>query len=78
MIQRNESENFAEIFVQVEGLETEEKVAVIEKLRKTGALSRSGDQSEGFRAGPLIEARRWLTAFMVKTWMNSVKLLWYC
>src|SRR5690606_32380089 len=34
VIQRNESENFAEIFVQVEGLETHEKVEVIERLRK--------------------------------------------
>lgn len=32
--QHNESENYAEIFVQVEGLHTREKVAVIEKLRK--------------------------------------------
>jgi len=34
VIPRNESENFAEIFVQVEGLETSEKVEVIERLRK--------------------------------------------
>nr|WP_295932230.1 efflux RND transporter permease subunit [uncultured Dyadobacter sp.] len=57
VIQRNESENFAEIFVQVEGLETEEKVAVIEKLRKKlerypGAEIKVKD----FEQGPLIEA----------------------
>jgi hypothetical protein len=49
VIQRNESENFAEIFVQVEGLETEEKVEVIERLRKK--LERypgCRNQSEGF------------------------------
>ncbi|GGM91063.1 multidrug transporter AcrB [Dyadobacter beijingensis] len=57
VIQRNESENFAEIFVQVEGLETEGKVAVIEKLRKKlerypGAEIKVKD----FEQGPLIEA----------------------
>ncbi|MHA4740266.1 efflux RND transporter permease subunit [Dyadobacter sp. MSC1_007] len=57
VIQRNESENFAEIFVQVEGLETEEKVEVIEKLRKKlerypGAEIKVKD----FEQGPLIEA----------------------
>ncbi|QRR00471.1 efflux RND transporter permease subunit [Dyadobacter sandarakinus] len=57
VVQRNESENFAEIFVQVEGLETEEKVAVIEKLRKKlenypGAEIKVKD----FEQGPLIEA----------------------
>lgn len=57
VIQRNESENFAEIFVQVEGLETEEKVEVIEKLRKQlerypGAEIKVKD----FEQGPLIEA----------------------
>lgn len=57
VIQRNESENFAEIFVQVQGLETEEKVAVIEKLRKKlerypGAEIKVKD----FEQGPLIEA----------------------
>ncbi|MCF0069853.1 efflux RND transporter permease subunit [Dyadobacter sp. CY261] len=57
VIQRNESDNFAEIFVQVEGLETEEKVAVIEKLRKKlerypGAEIKVKD----FEQGPLIEA----------------------
>ncbi|MCF0050753.1 efflux RND transporter permease subunit [Dyadobacter sp. LJ53] len=57
VIQRNESENFAEIFVQVEGLETEEKVAVIERLRKKlerypGAEIKVKD----FEQGPLIEA----------------------
>lgn len=57
VIQRNESENFAEIFVQVEGLETEDKVAVIEKLRKKlerypGAEIKVKD----FEQGPLIEA----------------------
>ncbi|MCF2493354.1 efflux RND transporter permease subunit [Dyadobacter chenhuakuii] len=57
VIQRNESENFAEIFVQVEGLETEEKVEVIERLRKKlerypGAEIKVKD----FEQGPLIEA----------------------
>jgi multidrug efflux pump subunit AcrB len=57
VVQRNESENFAEIFVQVEGLETEEKVEVIEKLRKKlerypGAEIKVKD----FEQGPLIEA----------------------
>lgn len=57
VVQRNESENFAEIFVQVAGLETEEKVAVIEKLRKKlegypGAEIKVKD----FEQGPLIEA----------------------
>lgn len=57
VVQRNESENFAQIFVQVEGLETEEKVAVIEKLRKKlehypGAEIKVKD----FEQGPLIEA----------------------
>ncbi|NIJ54164.1 efflux RND transporter permease subunit [Dyadobacter arcticus] len=57
VIQRNESENFAEIFVQVEGLETDEKVEVIERLRKKlerypGAEIKVKD----FEQGPLIEA----------------------
>ncbi|KAA6439127.1 efflux RND transporter permease subunit [Dyadobacter flavalbus] len=57
VVQRNESENFAEIFVQVEGLETEEKTEVIEKLRKKlerypGAEIKVKD----FEQGPLIEA----------------------
>jgi multidrug efflux pump subunit AcrB len=57
VIQRNESENFAQIFVQVEGLETEEKVEVIERLRKKlerypGAEIKVKD----FEQGPLIEA----------------------
>ncbi|WP_026632071.1 efflux RND transporter permease subunit [Dyadobacter alkalitolerans] len=57
VIQRNESENFAEIFVQVEGLETEEKVEIIERLRKKlerypGAEIKVKD----FEQGPLIEA----------------------
>ncbi|WP_439585303.1 efflux RND transporter permease subunit [Dyadobacter bucti] len=57
VIQRNESENFAEIFVQVEGLETHEKVEVIERLRKKlerypGAEIKVKD----FEQGPLVEA----------------------
>jgi multidrug efflux pump subunit AcrB len=57
VIQRNESENFAEIFVQVEGLDMEEKVEVIERLRKKlerypGAEIKVKD----FEQGPLIEA----------------------
>lgn len=57
VIPRNESENFAEIFVQVEGLETSEKVEVIEKLRKKlerypGAEIKVKD----FEQGPPLEA----------------------
>ena len=57
VIPHNESENFAEIFVQVEGLETREKVAVIEKLRKQvegypGAIIKVKD----FEQGPPVEA----------------------
>ncbi|TDQ10934.1 efflux RND transporter permease subunit [Pedobacter metabolipauper] len=57
VIPHNESENFAEIFVQVEGLETREKVAVIEKLRKElegypGAEIKVKD----FEQGPPVDA----------------------
>jgi len=57
VIPHNESENFSEIFVQVEGLETREKVAVIEKLRKQvegypGAVIKVKD----FEQGPPVEA----------------------
>jgi multidrug efflux pump subunit AcrB len=57
VIPHNESENFAEIFVQVEGLETREKVAVITKLRKElegypGAIIKVKD----FEQGPPVEA----------------------
>ncbi|WP_442590987.1 efflux RND transporter permease subunit [Pedobacter sp. AW31-3R] len=57
VIPHNESENFAEIFVQVEGLNTREKVEVIEKLRKQleiypGAVIKVKD----FEQGPPVEA----------------------
>jgi len=57
VIQNNESENFAEIFVQVEGLETREKVEVITRLRKAlegypGAIIKVKD----FEQGPPVEA----------------------
>jgi multidrug efflux pump subunit AcrB len=57
VIQNNESENFAEIFVQVEGLETREKVEVITRLRKVlegypGAIIKVKD----FEQGPPVEA----------------------
>lgn len=57
VIPHNESENFAEIFVQVEGLKTTEKVAVIEKLRAQlenypGAVIKVKD----FEQGPPVEA----------------------
>ncbi|TDO24705.1 efflux RND transporter permease subunit [Pedobacter duraquae] len=57
VIPHNESENFAEIFVQVAGLETRDKVAVIEKLRKQlegypGAVIKVKD----FEQGPPVEA----------------------
>jgi len=52
VVPHNESENFAEIFVQVEGLETTEKVEVIEKLRKQlagypGAIIKVKDFEQG-------------------------------
>jgi multidrug efflux pump subunit AcrB len=55
--QHNESENYAEIFIQVEGLQTREKVAVIEKLRRQlkdypGATIKVKD----FEQGPPVEA----------------------
>jgi len=55
--QHNESENYAEIFIQVEGLHTREKVAVIEKLRQQlkdypGATIKVKD----FEQGPPVEA----------------------
>ena len=55
--QHNESENYAEIFIQVEGLQTREKVAVIEKLRQQlkdypGATIKVKD----FEQGPPVEA----------------------
>ena len=57
VVPHNESENFAEIFVQVAGLETREKVEVIEKLRKQlegypGAVIKVKD----FEQGPPVEA----------------------
>lgn len=57
VVPHNESENFAEIFVQVEGLETKEKVEVIERLRKQvegypGAVIKVKD----FEQGPPVEA----------------------
>jgi len=52
VVPHNESENFAEIFVQVEGLETTEKVEVIERLRKQlvgypGAVIKVKDFEQG-------------------------------
>nr|WP_068888405.1 efflux RND transporter permease subunit [Pedobacter panaciterrae] len=57
VIPHNESENYAQIFVQVEGLETREKVAVIERVRKEldgypGAKIKVKD----FEQGPPVDA----------------------
>jgi multidrug efflux pump subunit AcrB len=57
ILPHDESENFAEIFVQVEGLETREKVAVIEKLRKQLEGYPGADiKVKDFEQGPLQEA----------------------
>jgi len=57
VVPHNESENYAQVFVQVAGLKTREKVAVIERLRKDlegypGATIRVKD----FEQGPPVEA----------------------
>lgn len=57
VVPRDESENFAEIFVQVEGLETSEKVEVIERLRKKLERYPGADiKVKDFEQGPPLEA----------------------
>ncbi|ATP59045.1 multidrug transporter AcrB [Pedobacter ginsengisoli] len=57
VIPKNESENYAQIFVQVEGLETREKVAVIEKVRKElHGYPGANIKVKDFEQGPPVDA----------------------
>jgi Cation/multidrug efflux pump len=57
VIPHNESENYAQIFVQVEGLETREKVAVIERVRKElNGYPGANIKVKDFEQGPPVDA----------------------
>lgn len=57
VVPHNESENYAQIFVQVQGLQTREKVAVIETLRKKlDGFPGASIKVKDFEQGPPVDA----------------------